>query len=201
MKTLLRIDASARTRGSGSRRLADHFQARWTAANPDGRVVVRDLAERPVPHLDGATIAAFYGAPLPAGEPPPAGLALSDQLIAELSAADHLLVSSPLYNQALPSTLKAYLDHVIRRGHTFAVQDGRSVGLLTRVSASIVMARGGFASPAVMNDFQTPYLRAILGFLGIETVAVITLEGTEQDEAHRSQRLADAQARIDHLFA
>ncbi|PCC75358.1 FMN-dependent NADH-azoreductase [Nannocystis exedens] len=197
MTTLLRIDASARFEGSSSRRLADHFEARWRATHPGAQVIVRDLARTPVPHVDGPTIAAFYGAPV--GPDRPAGVALSDALIAELRAADHLLVSSPLYNQSLPSTLKAWIDHVVREGHTFVTRDRRPVGLLDGTSASIVIARGGVTSARV-DDFETPYLRAILGFVGITRVEVITVEGTAHDEATRSQRFAAAQAQVDRLF-
>lgn len=199
MKTLLRIDASLRTHGSSSRQLADRFQARWVEANPGGRVVVRDLAQSPVPHLDRATAAAFYGAPSPDGAPP-AGLVLSDMLIDELSAADHLLLSSPMYNLTLSSALKAYIDHVVRCGRTFVVEDGRFVGLLGRIAATVVTTRGAIASPARADDFQIAYLRAILGFIGIDRVDRIAADGMAQDETTRTQRLALALAQIDRLF-
>ncbi|MDC0672546.1 FMN-dependent NADH-azoreductase [Nannocystis radixulma] len=200
MKTLLRIDASARQRGSCSRQLADCFQARWAARHPGGRVVVRDLAQSPVPHLDGATMAVFCGIPAPAEAAPPAGVALSDALIAELRAADHLLLACPMYNLGLPSPLKAYVDHVVRRGHTFVVEDGRFVGLLGHTSATLVATRGAIASPTLADDFQIPYLRALLAFIGIDRVEVIAADGMAQEEAVRAQRLARAQAQIDRLF-
>ncbi|WP_437975320.1 NAD(P)H-dependent oxidoreductase [Sorangium sp. So ce295] len=201
MKRLLRIDASARTQGSISRSVADYFQVRWTESNPGGRVIVRDLARYPVPHLDAATIAAFLATPPPSGGPPPEGLVLSDALIDELSSADHLLISSPLYNLTLPSTLKAYFDHVIRNDRTFAQVEGRYVGLLTSKSASVVTARGGVASPAAEDELQTRTLRAILAFIGVTKVDVISLEGMSGDEATRSRRVACARAEIDRLFA
>lgn len=200
MKTLLRIDASARTQSSSSRSLADHFQARWKEANPGGRVLVRDLARYPVPHLDAATIAAFVGNTPPGERPPPEGVVLSDALIAELGSADHLLISSPLYNLTFPSTLKAYFDHVVRSGYTFTQVEGRYVGLLTGKSATVVTARGGVFSPAVEDEFQTRYLRAILAFIGITKVDMISLEGMSEDEASRARRMARARAEIDQLF-
>ncbi|MDC0723217.1 FMN-dependent NADH-azoreductase [Nannocystis bainbridge] len=195
MKTLLRIDASARLEGSSSRQLADHYQARWTAAHPGARVLVRDLARSPVPHLDAATIAAFYGAPVDEGARP-AGLALSDVLIAELRAADRVLISSALYNQSLPSTLKAWIDHVVRNGHTFESREGRPVGLLGGTPVTIVVARGGVTS-GLVDDFETPYLRAILGFVGITDIEVIPVEATAHDEASRALRFAAAWAEVD----
>ncbi|MGK4006786.1 NAD(P)H-dependent oxidoreductase [Sorangium sp. So ce1036] len=200
MKTLLRIDASVRTQGSTSRALADYFQSRWTGANPGGRVVVRDLARHPVPHLDAATLAAFFAPPPPGGGAPPEGLTLSDALIAELSSADHLLISSPLYNLSLPSTLKAYLDHVVRTDRTFIMKEGRCMGLLTSTSATVVTTRGGTASPVVEDDFQIGYLRAILAFIGIVKVDSIAVDGMRGDEASRSPRIARARAQIDRLF-
>jgi FMN-dependent NADH-azoreductase len=195
MPTLLRIDASARSDGSRSRQLADYFQARWAAATPGGRVVVRDLARDPVPHLDGATVAAFYGA---AAVTPPAGLVLSDTLVTELCAADHLLIASPMYNFTIASTLKAWIDHVVRSGRTFTVQDRRPVGLLREMSATIVTARGGLPAN---DDFNSDYLRAILGFVGISRIDVVAVDGTAQDEATRAQRLEHARASVDRLFA
>ncbi len=196
MKTLLRIDTSARTNGSHSRSLADHFQARWLATHPEGRVVNRDLTRDPVPHLDQATIDALYAAKA-IGKAPPAA-ALSDTLIAELQAADALVISAPLYNSGTASSLKAYFDHVVRSGRTFTVDDkGRFNGLLTGKTACLITARGG---PAWADDFQTPYLISILAFIGITDVTPLIAEGTAGPVAQRDQNLAQARARIDALF-
>lgn len=118
MKTLLRIDASARAAGSYSRALADYVQERWQQTYPAGQIIVRDLAGAPVPHLDQATIAAFQAATPDVPPSPNAALALSTTLIDELRAADLVLLSTPLYNFNVPSPLKAYFDHVVRTGQT-----------------------------------------------------------------------------------
>lgn len=197
MKTLLRIDASARTLGSHSRGLADHFQALWAQAHPGGRVVGRDLARDPVPHLDEATVAAFQGAERSGAA---GSVALSEGLIEELRSVDEVLISSPLYNFALPSTLKAYLDHVVRVGRTVVRKGDGFAGLLSGKSAVVITARGGPAGAASADDFQTPYLRAILDFIGISPVRTVVLDGTA-DEAVRSQRVAAARAQIERIFA
>jgi hypothetical protein len=115
MKVLLRIDASARKNGLHSRALADHYQRRWQRANPGGKVIVRDVAAAPVPRLQGSTIAAF----LEGGEAADAGLARSGRAHRRAPVGGPGARQHPLYNFNAPSTLKAYVDHVVRHGRTF----------------------------------------------------------------------------------
>ena len=153
MKTLLRIDASARIHGSHTRELADHFQSRWQELHPDGEVVRRDLAVEAVPHLSDEAIKAFHQ---PAAEG--SEVALSDVLARELANADHLLIASPLYNLSVPSPLKAYIDHVVRAGITFETEEDGYRGLLQGTAATLITARGGPGTPGDAADFQTGYL-------------------------------------------
>jgi len=203
MKTLLRIDSSIRPTGSHSRALADHYQARWLAAHPGGRVITRDLARDPVPHLDQSTIEALYAAKS-ANAPTPPASALSDTLIAELTAADSVVISAPLYNANIASTLKAYLDHVVRSGRTFTMDaHGNFTGLLTGKSACVITSRGGLrpTDGSADNDFQTPYLASILRFVGFNEITQISLEGTALPAVVRDKNLSRARAQIDTLFA
>lgn len=200
--TLLRIDASARLNGSHSRSLADHFQTRWLAANPTGRVLTRDLARDPVPHLDQATIEALYAAKF-SGTATPA-TALSDKLIAELFSADSIVISAPLYNSGIASPLKAYIDHIVRSGRTFTMDaQGKFTGLVTGKPVTLITARGG---PAPLNgapdhaDFQTPYLDAVLRFIGLTDITPIKLHSTGAPDAPRNEALAQARSAIDALF-
>ncbi|NER82089.1 MAG: hypothetical protein F6K42_21520 [Leptolyngbya sp. SIO1D8] len=124
MKTLLRIDASVRIEGSNTRTLTDYFQSQWLNANPGGSVIRRSLDSDPIPHISNETIKAFQPSNKQASR-----RSISDTLIDELQKADHLLIGSPLYNLTLPSTLKAYFDHVVRSGFTFEVRDGTYQGL------------------------------------------------------------------------
>jgi len=200
MKTLLRIDASARKQGSHSRALADYFQHRWLEANPGGRILTRDLADNPVPHLENATIGAF----LTNGtnnSPPVPGAALSDELVAELKSAEQVLISSPLYNFNLPSTLKAYLDHVVRFGQTFGANESGYFGMLAGKSVCVVTARGGNVSDGADGlDFQGPSLKAVFEFLGFNQVDWIALMGTNNDDGQLETRVAEARSAMDALF-
>lgn len=151
-----------------------------------------------MPHLQNSTIAAFDASA--SAEKRSEAVALSDALIAELKAADHVLISSPLYNFTIPSTLKAYIDHVVRSGQTFDANERGYVGLLKGKSACIVTACGGSPSAggADVLDFQGPYLTAVLKFMGFDTVDLIAIEGTS-DEGTLKSNVARAHAQIDRL--
>src|SRR5438477_8315051 len=143
MKTLLQIRSSIFSEGGQSSRLAERFIAAWREANPHGQVVVRDLAREPVPHLDAARFSAFLAKP---GERTPeqqAVVAYSDALIAELKRADVVVLGLPMYNFGLPSTLKAYFDHIARAGETFRYTANGPVGLVTGKEVYVLAARGG----------------------------------------------------------
>ena len=196
MQTLLRIDASARSDGSHTRALADHFQARWREAYPEGEVIWRSLADDPVPHLTDGLIKAFQAPDHSRG----ADSHLSDTLIEELRRADHVLIGSPLYNLNVPSPLKAYFDHVVRSGITFAAEPDGYRGLLTGKRATVIAGRGGLTSGTGMDDFQSPYLKAILAFIGIEAVDIVTLEGTAMSGPIRQKAWACATQQVDRLF-
>src|SRR5256885_14651262 len=130
MKTLLQIRSSIFSEGGQSSRLAERFVAAWREANPHGQVVVRDLARDPIPHLDAARFGAFLAKP---GERTPEQTAVaegSEALIDELKRADVVVLGLPMYNFGIPSTLKAYFDHIARAGVTFRYTDKGPVGLL-----------------------------------------------------------------------
>lgn len=200
-KTLLRIDSSARKQGSHSRALADHFQTLWLQANPDGRIVSRDLADTPLPHLLNSTIAAFTAPNDSAPVSPPDAVALSDQLIAELQAADQVLVSSPLYNFNVPSTLKAWVDHVVRFGRTFAMNERGYFGLLRGKSVCIITARGGSGPGSESQDFQGRYLKSVFAFMGFERIDLVALEGTAERNGCLKESIARAQEQIAWLVS
>lgn len=196
MTTLLRLDASIRNDNSVSRSLADYYQHNWQAHHSNGNVVLRDLAHQQIPHLSNDLVEAFQSE-----EPELSDVTrLSDGLIQELKNADQLLISSPLYNLSLPSTLKSYFDHVVRSGHTFDTQGGELVGLLEGKRAIIITTRGGLSDTAVVDDFQTDYLKQILSFIGITDVRVISAEGTTFDEPEKSRYLSLATEQITDIF-
>src|SRR6266849_4501147 len=131
MKTLLQIRSSIFSNDGQSGRLAERFVARWRASNPGGKVIVRDLARDPVPHLDAARFGAFLAKPETRTSEQQAVVDYSDALIAELREADTIVLGLPMYNFNVPSTLRAYFDHVARVGVTFKYSDKGPVGLLT----------------------------------------------------------------------
>ena len=140
MATLLRIDASARKSESISRALADQVHAQWAKANPNGRIITRDLAKLSLPHITETTIRGFYASEM--NTELKSATRLSDELIDELLAADEILLSTPMYNFSVPSSLKAYIDQIVRINRTFAVADGQLQGLVPDKRVYLVLAEG-----------------------------------------------------------
>src|SRR5581483_9737519 len=140
-----------------------------------GRLVVRDLARDAVPHLTAERFQAFLAKPDDRTAEQRAAVEYSDGLIGELKEADNIVIGLPMYNFALPSTLKAYFDHIARAGVTFKYTEKGPVGLLTDKKAYVVTTRGGVhAGP---GDHETPYVRQFLAFLGITDVEFVFAEG------------------------
>lgn len=188
--TLLRIDASARTEGSVTRQLADQVVARLA---PDG-MVARDLTDI-VPQIDARWLAANM---TPAEDRTPdqrARLALSDAMIEELRAADTLVIAAPIYNFGVPSSLKAWVDMIARAGITFRYTEDGPEGLLTGKRAIIVLASGGTEVDGPI-DFATPWLRHVLGFVGITDVQVVRSDRQMVDAAASQARAEQDLSRL-----
>jgi FMN-dependent NADH-azoreductase len=198
MKTLLQIRSSIFSNDGQSSRLAERFVARWRASNPGGKVIVRDLAKEPVPHLDAARFGAFLAKPEERTPAQQAVVDYSDALIGELKRADVVVLGLPMYNFGVPSTLKAYFDHVARVGETFKYTEMGPVGLLTGKKVYVFAARGGMYA-GTPNDTQTPFIRTFLSFLGMSDIEFVYAEGLAISEASKQQSLARAQAVIDAL--
>ncbi|HVB49157.1 MAG TPA: NAD(P)H-dependent oxidoreductase [Burkholderiales bacterium] len=195
MKTLLQLNSSLYAGDGQSSRIASQFVALWRAANPGATVLVRDLAREPVPHLDAERFAAFLAKEEARDASQQAVIAYSDTLIGELQRADVIVLGLPMYNFGLPSTLKAYFDHVARAGITFRYTDHGPVGLLTGKQAYVFAARGGQYA-GTPRDTQTPYVRDFLRFLGIDEVEFVYAEGLAIGDASRQAALAQAQSAI-----
>ncbi|HLF24425.1 MAG TPA: NAD(P)H-dependent oxidoreductase, partial [Burkholderiales bacterium] len=176
MKTLLQIQSSIFSNGGQSSQLAARFVAAWRKANPGARVIVRDFASEPVPHLDAARFGAFLAKREERTPEQQAVTGYSDALIEELKRADVVVLGLPMYNFGVPSTLKAYFDHIARAGVTFRYTDKGSVGLLTGKKVYVFAARGGLYA-GTPNETQTPYVRTFLAFLGMNDVEFVYAEG------------------------
>ena len=202
MPNLLRIDSSARSTGSYSRRLGDAFEAAWCARHPGASVIRRDVAAEPVPHIADATIAGFYTPPEAMTPELRAATALSDELLAELMAADVLLITTPMYNFSIPSALKAWVDQIVRIGHTFSYDGANFTGLVTGRRAVVACAYGaagyGEGGPLAAYDLLHGYLQLLLGFLGFTDVIFVSTEATTAEAAAAEARAieADAQAAL-----
>ncbi|MFB7322144.1 MULTISPECIES: FMN-dependent NADH-azoreductase [unclassified Streptomyces] len=176
MATLLHIDSSALPMGSASREVTETFRKNWLAQHPEGTVVYRDLAAEPLPHLTAAGITAGFSDPDTHDEAQRTAWAVRDQLVAELEAVDVVLIGAPMYNMSIPSTLKAWLDHVIIMG--------RTAGETSTVAGKpvvVVASRGGAYGPGTPRegmDFAAPYLEKVLTTLLHLDVHVITPELT-----------------------
>ena len=203
MKNILLIQSSPRGSESLSRKVAlsvvNDLQARYPGAN----VVVRDLAENPPPHAGGAFVSALQTPPDRLTKEQSEATALSESLIAELSAADVLVLGVPMHNFGLPSTLKAWIDHVVRAGRTFSFSAHGPQGLLKGKRAVLVLSRGGVYSdgPAKPYDFQEPYLGTVLGFIGITDVEVVHVEGIANSAIGPEKALASAAAQSKQILA
>ena len=195
MSRILVIESSARQQGSVSRELTQQFIANWQAAHPADQVQVRDLAAEPVPHLDATLLGGWMTPSEQQNDAEKAALARSNQLTDELLAADVLVLAAPMYNFAIPSTLKAWLDHVLRAGVTFKYTETGPQGLLTGKRAFVLTARGGIYAGSGL-DHQEPYLRQALAFIGIHDVQFIHAEGLNMGAEFSEKGLAQAKAKL-----
>ncbi len=200
MKTLLQIQTSMFAGGGQSSRLAQEFVAEWRKSNRNGRVVVRDIGAEPIPHLTAERFQSFLAAPEARTPEQHAVAGFSDTLIDELRQADVIVLGLPMYNFGVPSTLKAYFDHVARSGQTFSYTEKGPKGLLTGKKAYVFAARGGVYAGTPL-DTQTAYVRDFLRFIGVDDVEFIYAEGLAMGDAAKADALAKASNAIQALTA
>jgi FMN-dependent NADH-azoreductase len=199
MKNILLVLSSPRGQQSYSHQVASDIVDDLKLRHPGATLVVRDLAKEPLPHVGEAFVGGLFSPPEQRSPDQARAMARSDKLIDELFAADVVVMAVPMHNFGLPSTLKAWIDHIARAGRTFAYSEKGPQGLLKEKKAILVLARGGVYSdgPAKPLDFQESYLRSILGFLGITDVQVVRVEGVAMGEDAVKRALASARAQAD----
>jgi FMN-dependent NADH-azoreductase len=198
--TLLQLNASLFSTGGQSSQLADQFVAAWRANNAGAQVSVRDLASDPLPHLSAERFLSFIAAPAERTPQQQALAAESDALVEEIRQAQVIVIGLPMYNFGVPSTLKAYFDHIARAGVTFRYTANGPEGLLTGKKAYVFAARGGLYA-GTPRDSQTTYVRDFLAFIGITDVEFVYAEGLNLGEPSKTASLAGAHERIAQLAA
>lgn len=199
MAKLLQINSSLSGDEGHSSQLTNEFVQRWLKRNPKGSVRVRDLARHPVPHLDAERLHAFITPADKRTEQQREIVAYSDSLIDELREADVIVFGVPMYNFGIPSTLKAYFDHIARSGETFRYTANGPEGLLEDKPVYLLAARGGLYA-GTDADSQTGYLNTFLNFLGLRSTQFVYAEGMAVSET-KQRALAEASAKIDQLTA
>jgi FMN-dependent NADH-azoreductase len=198
VETLLQIQASLFSDQGQSSALANRFVEKWRQSNPGGRVIVRDLASDPVPHLTAERFQAFVAAQDERTPEQAAYAAESDRLIEELDSSDVVVIGLPMYNFGIPSTLKAWIDHVARAGRTFKYTQNGPVGLLQDRPVHIFAARGGHYK-GTPRDTQSAYMTTFLNFIGIRDIEFVYAEGL--NTGNRRQALEDAHRVIERIAA
>ena len=182
MPTLLQIDSSPLST-SISREMTREFVTAWKAAHPSGTVIYRDLAVSSAAPINQAWIHSAYTSEASRTPEQTATLALSDELIGELERADEYVIGVAMHNFSIPAVLKLWIDQVARKGRTFSYGANGPEGLLKGKQATVLAASGGVydaGSPAAAMNFVDPYLKTVLGFLGVSNVKFITAGGASQ---------------------
>ena len=199
MSRILLITSSPRVESYSTR--VGRKLAEKLASPPGSELIVRDLTRHPLPHIDDSFAVARNTPPDLLTSAQKSALSLSDKLLAELFAADTVVIASGMINFGIPSSLKTYIDYVVRPGVTFRYGNNGPEGLIKGKKAYLVVARGGSYSqgPTQAFNFQDTYLRVILGFIGITDVEVIALEGIAFGAEVAEKAVSTALARVDAI--
>lgn len=197
---ILQINGAARSNGANSTKLADSITTRLKSKHPQATVEVRDLAANPHPVLDEAALGALF---TPADQRTPeqaARVALDDALIAQVQSADVIVLGVPMYNFGIPVQLKTWIDAIARAGVTFQYTANGPEGLIKGKKVYLALARGGMYRDTP-NDSQVPYLKTVLGFLGMTDVECVYAEGLAMGAEGAIQSFAKTEETLDTMFA
>ncbi|WP_018913812.1 FMN-dependent NADH-azoreductase [Thiomonas sp. FB-6] len=197
---ILQINASARREGANSTRIADMVTQRLLQREPQARLSLRDLAATPHPMLDEAALGALFTPADKRSAEQAARVALDDALIQEVQAHDVLVIGVPMYNFGVPSQLKNWIDAIARAGVTFRYTESGPQGLLSGKTVYLALARGGRYRDTAA-DAQVPYLKTVLGFLGMTDLRFIYAEGFAMGPEAAEQALAQAQADLESVLS
>lgn len=197
---ILQINSSARRDGSHSTRLANRIVQRLRDADPDASLIVRDFNDTPHPVLDEAALGALFTAADQRTPEQATRVAQDDALIAEVQAADVIVVGVPMYNFGVPAALKNWIDAISRAGVTFRYTANGPEGLLKGKKVYVALTRGG-QYRNTPSDSQVPYLRTVFTFLGLVDVHFVYAEGLALGPAAEQSAIASAYEQIDEAVA
>lgn len=195
MTTILHIESSSNP-GGFTRQVGKALTDSLLQKNSGAKLITRDVIAQPLPHISPEFVGVMF-----AGDNNAPPLALSETLITEVLAADILVIEAPMYNFGMPSALKAWIDHVIRKGRTFNYDGGAPVGLTKIKKAYIVTSSGGIYSDGAMKSFDhvETHLRSVLGFIGIPEIETIRTEGIAYGPEKAAAALEAAKTRANEL--
>jgi FMN-dependent NADH-azoreductase len=198
MSKVLLITSSPRGDASHSSRIARTLADRLASGDPRSTVVARDLFRKPLPHIGEDFVTALDTPPENRTPAQNAAVALSDHLIAELFAADVIVIASAMINFGVSSTLKTYIDYILRKGATFRYTANGPEGLVQGKKAYIVQASGGVYSEGALKsfNFQDTYLKHVLGFIGVTDVEIVHIEGIAFGPEATEKALSAAAGRV-----
>jgi FMN-dependent NADH-azoreductase len=201
MSKVLLVTSSPRGAASHSTQIARSLVDQLTSGDPKSTVVVRDLFKDPLPHIGEHFVTALATPAEQRTADQKVAIALSDELIGEIFAADVIVIATGMVNFGIPSTLKTYIDHVLRGGVTFRYTEKGPEGLVKGKKAYLVHASGGVYSqgPAQAINFQDNYLKHVLGFIGITDVEAIGIEGIAHGPEVAQKAVAAAAQRVSSL--
>lgn len=192
MTTILHVASSSNLNGF-TRQVGTALIESLQRANPGAKIITRDLIANPLPHINPEFVSVLFN-----GDNSLPALALSESLVAEVLAADILVVEAPMYNFGIPSALKAWIDHVIRKGRTFNYDGGAPVGLTKIKKAYIVTSSGGIYSDGAMKSFDhtDTHVQSVLNFIGITDIETIRTEGIAYGPDKATEALEAAKAKV-----
>lgn len=196
---ILQVNSAARTVGANSTQIANSVTARLVAKHPGATVEVLDLAASPHPALDQEGLGALFTPAEDRSEEQHARVEQDNALIAQVQAADVLVLGVPMYNFAISSQLKNWIDAIAKAGVTFRYTERGPEGLLKGKKVYVALARGGIYRDTA-NDTQVPYLKMILGFLGMTDVDFIYAEGFAMGTESIEKAIASAEAQVNALI-
>jgi FMN-dependent NADH-azoreductase len=202
MSKILLITSSPRS-ASYSTKVARALAEKLVSVEPNASLTVRDLARDPLPHIDDSFAAARDVPPENLTPAQKETLALSDKLLQELFAADTIIIAAAMFNFGIPSNLKAYIDHIARPRVAFRYSEKGPEGLVKGKKVYLVVARGGMYSEGPMQqfNFQDTYLRAVLGFIGLTDIELITVEGVAFGPEAANRAVSNAMTKVSAIAA